>query len=59
MKSSYKSEMNLFNKVYDSLPAFADVFDEETFYIFAIIVTLSTFLIAIILSRFITIKPVD
>lgn len=59
MKTSYKSELNLFNKIYDSLPAFVDVFDEETFYIFAVIVTLSTCVIAFILSRFVTIKPVE
>jgi len=58
-KDAYKANINIFNKVYDQLPAFVDVFDEETFYVFVIFFVLSSFLIAFILSRFITIKPVD
>nr|ADV40377.1 putative mitochondrial 50S ribosomal protein L53 [Latrodectus hesperus] len=59
MKDSYKTNINIFNKVYDQLPAFVDVFDEETFYVFVIFFTLGTILVAFILSRFITIKAVD
>lgn len=58
-KDSYKANINIFNKVYDQLPAFVDIFDEETFYVFVIFFTIGTFLVAFILSRFITIKPVD
>lgn len=58
-KDAYKANVNIFNKVYEQLPAFVDVFDEETFYVFVIFFVLSTVLVAFILSRFITIKEVD
>ncbi|XP_048526605.1 uncharacterized protein LOC125505864 [Dendroctonus ponderosae] len=44
---------------YSQLPAFTDVFDEESFYIFAYCMVCTTLVIVFILSRFITIKPVD
>ena len=50
-------ELNLFNTVYESIPAFVDVFDEETFYIFAFLVVLSSFLLAFIASRWIKLNP--
>jgi len=45
------------NQIYDQFPAFTDIFDEETFYIFAFCFTCATILVAFIASRFITIKP--
>lgn len=44
---------------YESLPAFTDVFDEEGFYLAFIGVALTSILVAIIASRFITIKEAD
>lgn len=40
------------------IPRFDDIFDEETFYIFAFFVVVVTILGAFILSRYITIKDV-
>jgi len=45
------------NQIYDQFPAFTDIFDEETFYIFAFCFTAATIFVAFIASRFITIKP--
>lgn len=55
----YEATLSIVNKVYDSVPAFTDVFDEETWYIFAGGVTVGTILLTLIASRFITLKPVD
>jgi hypothetical protein len=41
---------------YNQLPSFEQVFDEETFYLFAFGFTCCTILTAFILSRFITLK---
>lgn len=60
---SYKDKKNApleaISNVYNGFPAFTDVFDEETFYIFAICFTLGTIVLAFVLSRFITIKERD
>ena len=47
------------NKAYSDLPAFTDIFDEEGFYLAFIGLTLVTVVIAVIASRFITIKEAD
>lgn len=49
----------LVEHVYDNIPAFTDIFTEETFYMFAATVVVSTIIIVIIVSRFVTIKPVE
>lgn len=54
-----KEDINLMTKLYTQIPAFTDVFEEHTFYIFAFCVTIGSIILAFILSRFITIKAVD
>lgn len=54
-----KAHIQLVNKISKHIPAFTDVFDEQTFYITAAVFTLTTILVVIILSRFITLKPVN
>jgi hypothetical protein len=51
--------IDFIDNIYSTMPSFTDVFTEETFYIFVICFVLSTILIAFVLSRFITIKPVE
>lgn len=51
--------IKLIDTLYSQVPAFTDVFDEETWYIFVVCFVAGTFLVAFILSRFITIRPVD
>lgn len=51
--------IRLIDTLYSHVPAFTDVFDEETWYIFVICFIAGTFLVAFILSRFITLHPVD
>lgn len=51
--------MKLIDTLYNQVPAFTDVFDEETWYIFVACFVAGTILVAFILSRFITLKPVE
>lgn len=59
MTKSTKGNLHVVEEIYNQIPAFTDVFSEDTFYIFVVIFVLSTILVAFILSRFITIKPVE
>jgi len=47
------------NNIYNEFPSFTDLFDEESFYVFAACFTLGTVLLAFVLSRFITLKERD
>lgn len=51
--------MDIIERIYNDIPAFTDVFTEESFYVFVVGFTLVTILVAFVLSRFITIKPVE
>lgn len=51
-----KTHLSIFSKVYNLFPRFDEIFDEQTFYMVALIVTLTSILVAFILSRFITLK---
>lgn len=51
--------LRLIEELYKHIPAFNDVFDEETWYMFVICFVASTIVVVIILSRFITLKPID
>lgn len=53
-----KGNLNVVEEIYNHIPAFTDVFSEDTFYVFVVFFVMSTILVAFILSRFITIKPV-
>ena len=59
MTKSSKGNLHVVEEIYNQIPAFTDVFSEDTFYIFVLIFVMSTILVAFILSRFITIKPVE
>jgi hypothetical protein len=60
MKVNHKNyQLKLIDHVYNQIPAFTDIFTEETFYMTVVAIMLSTIVIVFILSRFITIKPVD
>ncbi|XP_029171103.1 uncharacterized protein LOC114940542 [Nylanderia fulva] len=51
--------LKLIDELYSKVPAFTDIFDEETWYVFVLCFVAGTFLVAFILSRFITIKAVE
>lgn len=55
----FDSSKQFMQKVHSMFPKFEDVFDEETFYICAIVVVIVTIIIAFILSRYITLKDPD
>lgn len=44
---------------YNQLPAFTDVFDEESWYLFVICFVAFTLVVVYILSKFIKLQPVD
>ena len=51
------NRLALANHVYQKIPAFTDIFDEETFYFTAFFFVLGTILLAVVLSRFIKLQP--
>jgi len=51
--------MKMIENMYSQVPAFTDIFDEETFYIFVVFFVIGTLIVAYIGSRVITIKPVE
>lgn len=55
----YQASMQLFSRMYGNVPFFSEIFDEETFYLFAILFVAGSFLLAFVLSRFIRLKEVD
>ena len=54
-----KAVMEVINKYYEQTPGFQDVFDEETFYIFAAVFTVATCLAAFVASKYIKLKCKD
>jgi len=58
-KRATKAVMQAVDKLYDHLPAFVDIFDEDSFYLFAGAFTLFTFLATFVASRYITLKQRD
>ncbi|XP_076678953.1 uncharacterized protein LOC143374590 [Andrena cerasifolii] len=59
VSNSKNYSIKLIDTLYNQVPAFTDVFDEETWYIFVACFVIGTVFVAFILSRFITIKPVE
>lgn len=57
--SKFQSSIQLWTRAYSNVPAFLDVFDEETFYITAAVITVSTFVVAMLLARYVKIKEVE
>lgn len=51
--------IKLIDSLYNQVPSFSDVFDEETWYIFVACFVATTAVVVFIASRFVTIKPVD
>lgn len=51
--------LKVIDHLYSYVPAFTDVFDEETWYIFVACFVASTFIVIFIISRFVTIKPAE
>jgi len=51
--------MKMIENMYSQVPAFTDIFDEETFYLFVVFFVIGTLIVAYIGSRVITIKPVE
>ena len=55
----FQVSVQLFSKLYGNVPFFVDVFDEETFYITAFVITLLSIVGAMILAKYVKIKEVD
>ncbi|XP_030027582.1 uncharacterized protein LOC115445447 [Manduca sexta] len=54
-----KGNLHVVEEIYNQIPSFTDIFSEDTFYIFVAFFVMATILVAFMLSRFVTIKPVD
>ena len=54
-----KVVMEVIDRIYDTTPGFQDIFDEESFYVFAACFTLMTCLAAFVASKYIKIKAKD
>lgn len=60
LKTNSKNyQMKLIEHLYNQIPAFTDIFTEETFYMTVVVFVISTIAVVFVLSRFITIKPVE
>ncbi|XP_014252999.1 uncharacterized protein LOC106668606 [Cimex lectularius] len=51
--------VKLIDTLYNQIPAFTDVFDEDSFYTFVICFVTGTIVLVFIISRFVTLKPID
>jgi hypothetical protein len=51
--------MEAVDRFYEKLPAFEDIFDEESFYTFAALFTIASIVLAFLASRYITLKEKD
>lgn len=47
---------HIHRKLSSHIPSFSDIFDEESFYIFAALITLGSIVAAVIASRYVTVK---
>ncbi|XP_044255247.1 uncharacterized protein LOC123005521 [Tribolium madens] len=60
MKVNHKNyQLKLIDHVYNQIPAFTDIFTEETFYMTVVAIVISTIVVVFIVSRFVTLKPVE
>lgn len=60
LKTNSKNyQMKLIEHLYNQIPAFTDVFTEESFYMTVVVFVITTIGVVFILSRFITIRPVE
>lgn len=59
VKKEKDYQLRLIQHIYNQIPAFTDIFSEETFYMFAATVVISTIVVVFVISRFVTLKPVD
>jgi len=58
-KRATRAVMQAVDRIYEHVPAFADIFDEESFYLFAGLFTVVTCAAAFVASRYITLKHRD
>lgn len=59
VKHSKNIHVRLIENVYNEIPAFTDIFTEETFYTTVICFVITTIAVVFVISRFVTIKPVE
>jgi len=51
--------VKLIDTLYNQIPAFTDVFDEDSFYTFVMTFVAGTIVLVFLISRFVTLKPID
>jgi len=57
--NKFQSSIQLWTRAYGNVPAFLDIFDEETFYITAASITVVTLILAMVFAKYIKIKEVE
>ncbi len=58
-RNHFRIHSQIYDSVYNYFPAFDELFDEESFYLFAIGVTLTTIVVCYLLSRRIKLVEVE
>lgn len=59
VNSNKNIHLQLIEHVYNEIPAFTDIFTEETFYLTVVCFVITTIAVVFVVSRFVTIKPVE
>jgi hypothetical protein len=57
--NKHRVSFDVAQSIYEQIPAFTDVFDEETFYLFVFGLTVAACIAAFVASRFVTLKPIE
>lgn len=55
----FKVHAQMYDRLYNYIPSFDDLFDEESFYLFALLVTIVSIIVCFLLSRRITLRESD
>jgi len=55
-KKDANAALQAVHNIYNTFPSFTDIFDEESWYIFAFCLTTAAIIVAFVASRFIVLK---
>lgn len=58
-KQSASATREILRWINANTPRFTDIFDEDTFYMTAFLMVIGSILVAFILSRVVTLRPID
>lgn len=58
-RNHFRIHTQIYDQVYSYFPHFDDLFDEESFYLFAVGLTITAIFVCVVFSRKITLREVD